>query len=337
MGDLSRDLSLQLPSFPKPDRDTPVESFSWGPGGSAVNMAAALVNLKIPTGIIGRVGRDAEGRSLLKEISRLGVHTGRVQKDPERPTAIRVMPVTPRSGRSLMVSRGANVALSANGLREALGGVRHLHVSGHMLLNPTSKITAIEALGAAREAGATTSLEFTWRAASGASEAIREALGHVTVAMSSASELRIAMGLRQVSRAAEAARELGAEQVAVTLGAGGCRVFSTGGALRVPPLNPADSNSGLAEDHHKAGYIYGMLQGASAAACGIIGNASSAFGGGQPYRSLNREVLLRLVQEAEPQVRGKRQAQAIREAAAHLSRRGTQAKRRKTRRNRNPD
>jgi sugar/nucleoside kinase (ribokinase family) len=237
-----------------------------------------------------------------------------------------------------MFARGANAVLKEEGLGEALGAIRHLHVSGYTLLDLTSRITAIEALGAAREAGATTSLAFTWRAASSASEAIREALGHVTVALSSAPELRIAMGFRQVSRAAEAARELGAEQVAVTFGTGGCRVFSSGGAFRVPTIHVRDENPGRAEHLQHAGYIYGKLHGASPAVCGIIGNAASAVGGGNDpsYGTPNREMLLRQLQEAKSQVRGRRQAEAIQEAVALLSRRGLEAKRRRIRGNRNP-
>jgi ribokinase len=324
LGDLNRDLFLHLPSFPKPGRDNPVQSFAWSPGGSTVNIAAALVNLKIPTGVIGRIGRDTEGRALLRDLSTRGIHTRNVQIDSEKPTAIRVIPITPNGGRILMGARGANASLDKDGLREAFSGIRHLHVSGFTFVEPTSRTAAIEALRTAREGGATTSLDFTWRAASGASEAIREALSYVTVALSSAPELRIALGFRQLSRAAEAACELGTEQVAATLGSGGCRIFSARGAFRAPPFNVRGGDQSGAEDLYSAGYIFGLLQDASPFVCGVIGNAAAAAGGGgeQPYRSLNRERLAHLLQEGEPQARGKKHIGAIREAMALLSNRG---------------
>jgi sugar/nucleoside kinase (ribokinase family) len=237
-----------------------------------------------------------------------------------------------------MSTRGANASLEVNGIREAFDGVRHLHVSGHTLVEPSSRTTAIEALGAAQEGGATTSLDFTWHAASGASDAIREALGHVTAALTSAPELRIAMGFRQLSRAAEAALELGAEQVAATLGIGGCRVFSARGAFRAPPFNIRGANHHGADDLYNAGYIYGMLQGASPFVCGVIGNAAATAGGGaeQPYRSLNRERLVRLLRDGEDQARGKRHVEAIREAIALLSSRGLTARSRKAHRSKKP-
>ena len=236
VGDINRDLFLYLPTFPKPGRDNPAANFAWAVGGSAFNPAAALIRLRIPSGVYGRVGKDAEGQALIREMRKLGIQTRYIQKDTERPTGVCAIPVTKDGERTLIGARGANMGLVSEGLAEAMQGVRHLHVSGTTLLETRSRKVAMEVLKLARESGTTTSLDFTWHAAVGVPEALREALPHVTVALPSAPELRVTFGIRQLSQAAQAALELGTEQVVATLGAGGCRVFWVGRAQRVPPV-----------------------------------------------------------------------------------------------------
>ncbi|GAG34537.1 unnamed protein product, partial [marine sediment metagenome] len=223
LGDINRDLLVHVRSFPKPSRDNPADAAIWALGGSAFNAAAALVKLQIPTGVIGRVGKDNEGQAILREMSKMGIHTGAVQKDPERPTGICIIPITADGERTLIGARGANRALEPEGVLDAVQGCRHLHVSGYALIEPKPRQAAREALQAARTVGATTSIDFSWHAAVAAPEAIREALADVTVALPSAPDLRMAMGIRKLSLAAQEAIRLGVEQVAATLGAGGCR------------------------------------------------------------------------------------------------------------------
>jgi sugar/nucleoside kinase (ribokinase family) len=236
LGDINRDLFLHIRSFPKPSRDNLAEAAIWALGGSAFNAAAALVKLQIPTGVIGRVGKDPEGQAILREMSKMGIHTSAVQKDPQSPTGICIIPITADGERTLIGARGANQALEPEGIFEQVQGCRHLHVSGYALVEPRSRQAAREALQAARAAGATTSIDFTWYAAVAAPAAIREALADVTVALPSAPELRMALGIRKLSLAAQEAVRLGVEQVAATLGAGGCRIFADGKSFRVPPF-----------------------------------------------------------------------------------------------------
>jgi sugar/nucleoside kinase (ribokinase family) len=168
----------------------------------------------------------------------------------------------------------------------------------------------------ARQVGATTSLDFTWHAAVSASEAIREALADVTAALPSASELRMALGIRQLSRAAEAARELGAEQVAATLGTGGCRVFWERGTFRAPPFEVRVVNTCGAGDAFNAGYISGMLQGARPSVCGVVGNAAgaAAVGSDHPFQSLDRARLVQILRDGETRARRQKHIEAIHEA-----------------------
>jgi sugar/nucleoside kinase (ribokinase family) len=329
LGDINRDLLVHIRSFPKPSRDNPAERATWELGGSAFNAAAALVKLQIPTGVISRVGKDGEGRAILREMSKMGIHTGAVQKDPERPTGICIIPITADGERTLIGVRGANQALEPEGVTAAVQDCRHLHVSGYALIEPKTRQAAREALRAAREQGATTSIDFTWHAAIAAPEAIREALTDVTAALPSAPELRIAMGIRKLSLAAEEAVRLGAEQVAATLGAGGCRVFAAGHSYRIPPFETRVVNTCGAGDAFNAGYIYGLLAGAKPWVCAILGNAAGAatVTSELPYLALDRAGMMEILKAGEGKTRKKIIKEGIREAVELLAKRSPRKRR----------
>ena len=329
LGDINRDLFVRLRSFPKPGRDNPAEGSTWALGGSAANTAVVLARLRVPTGVIGRIGKDPEGQALLKELTRAGVGTGGVQKDAARPTGICVIPVVANGERTLIGVRGANMALERQGIVEAIDGIRHLHVSGYALIEQESRRAAMLALETARKRGATTSLDFGWEPAVGASDVLRRALRHVDLALPSAQELRLAFDERRLSRAASKARELGVDQVAVTLGADGCRVYTNQSIFRVPHFESRAINTCGAGDAFNAGYILGMLSGVSSEACAILGNAAGAavVGSESSHQAVTRAELVKIIQREKSSPRLQRFDLAVRDTIELLSRRAKRKRR----------
>ena len=331
LGDINRDLFLRLRYFPRPGRDNLAEASAWALGGSAANTAVALARLRVPASVIGRVGSDPEGQALLRELARSGVNTSAVQKDPARPTGICVIPVISSGERTLIGIRGANSALERDGIVEAIDGIRHLHVSGYALIEPESRRAALLALETARKGGATTSLDFGWQPAAGASDILRQCLRHVSLALPSAPELRMAFGERRLSRAASKARARGVQQVAVTLGAGGCRVFAGDATFRVPQFESRAINTCGAGDAFNAGYILGMLEAASAEACAILGNAAGAavVESESSHGAVSRERLSKIILRAKEDPRLRRFDTAFGEALELLSGRSKRGRRQK--------
>ena len=333
LGDINRDLFVRVRHFPKPGSDNPAETSSWALGGSAANTAVALARLDVSSSVIGRIGRDNEGRALLKELVRSGVHTGAVQRDPSRATGICIVTVTADGERTLIGMRGANCALQRNGVAEAVANVRHLHVSGYALIQPESRRAALLALETARKAGAVTSLDFGWQPASSAPELLRHALRHVSLALPSAQELRMALDERRLSRAATKARGLGVEQVVVTLGGGGCRVFTDEGTFRVPRFESSIVNTCGAGDAFNAGYILGVLGGVRPQACAILGNAAGAVvvESESSHESVSRERLARTILRRKEDRQLEPFDEALSDALSLLSPKTKRKKRRRAR------
>lgn len=297
LGDINRDLFVRVRYFPRPGSDNPAEESAWALGGSAANTAVVLARLGVPASVIGRIGNDAEGRALLKELARAGVRTRAVQKDPSRATGLCIVTVTADGERTLIGIRGANCALQRDGVAEALEGVRHLHVSGYALMQPESRRAALLALEAVRKRGDATSLDFGWQPSASSPELVRRALRHVSLALPSAQELRTALGERRLSRAAGKAMAMGVECVAVTLGAGGCRVFSRSGTFRLPRFESRTVNTCGAGDAFNAGYILGMQAGASPETSAILGNAagSAVVESESSHQAVTREGLAKII------------------------------------------
>lgn len=321
LGDITREICLRLHSFPKPGREHHVDTVEWRLGGSAFNTAAALVRLRVPSGVIGRVGKDKEGLAALREMAKMGIKTGAVQKDPDRPTGFRVIPVTTDGQHTRLEARGANTGLALDAVREALQNMRHLHVSGTSLLEPGMRRVASEALRLAREKGATTSLDVTWPAAVGASESIREVLPGVSVTLAGAPELRMSMGIRKLSDAAREALGLGVAHVVATLGGGGCRVFAEGKSSRVPPFETRQSPAQGVGDSFSAGYVLGLVEGAEPLVCAVLANAADALAvhSEHPYLDLDRLKLVSVLHKAESGAAHRGLGEAVRQAIQRLS------------------
>lgn len=141
--------------------DTPSAVTAAG-GGSGANVAAWLASTGVPTAYVGRVGDDALGRDSVKALAAAGV-TVWVGTDADLPTGTCVVLVEPGGERSMLPDAGANAGLREHDLphgpRTPFRPGAHLHLSGYTLLNAGSRDAGLAALGLAREAGMTISID----------------------------------------------------------------------------------------------------------------------------------------------------------------------------------
>ncbi|SDC80789.1 ribokinase [Actinokineospora iranica] len=81
------------------------------PGGKGANTAVAAGRLGAAVSFLGAVGRDGYGDLLLESLRAAGVSVDRVRR-VERPTGLAYIAVTPDGENSIVVSPGANAALT---------------------------------------------------------------------------------------------------------------------------------------------------------------------------------------------------------------------------------
>ena len=130
------------PLAPRSDRRAKIR---FRPGGSAANQAAWLAALGVKVDLVARVGLgDVKAESLLLE--RAGV-TAHLVGDPKLPTGRLVALIDPGGERSFYTDRGANEALSATDIPDALiEGAAHIHLSGYSFFAPAPREAALDVM-----------------------------------------------------------------------------------------------------------------------------------------------------------------------------------------------
>lgn len=138
--------------------NTPSSVTTYG-GGSGANIASWLAVEGGDIALIGRRGSDITGRTREMELMGYGVDA-RMVMDPERPTGTCVVMITHKGDRTTLSDPAANAALQPEDLpRDLFTPDRHLHLSGHTLLNEGSRNAGRVALSHAREMGMSVSVD----------------------------------------------------------------------------------------------------------------------------------------------------------------------------------
>jgi sugar/nucleoside kinase (ribokinase family) len=283
VGDVMLDLRCRLAAPIVPGDDTPARITSHA-GGAGGNTAAGLARLGVPVELVTRVGDDEAGRAAATELTALGVSC-RFTVDPGRPTGRVIVLVGPDGERTMVSDRGANAQLQPE---DAVlpAGSSHLHLSGYVLLDETSRPAGLAALRSARAAGGTTSVDpqtATGIAALGVARFLSWIDG-VDVLLPNEAECAVLGGPARLLDVARAA--------AVTRGTGGASWYSPAGDRHVsvdqvvvrrdpgadaPAERDADSTG--AGDAFDAGFLAAWLRGdepGRALAAGVAAGSSVA-------------------------------------------------------------
>lgn len=249
VGDVAVDVLVAPSTAPVTGADVPAR-IRLSPGGAGANTAAWLAHLGADVTLAARVGDDVAGRAAGADLRAAGVRPV-LATDPDAPTCT-VVALLDGAERTLLSDRGAAARLRAADL-PALDGADHLHLSGYVLLDASSRAAGLAALAAARTAGLTTSVDPQSAPALGPE--FLEWVRGVDLLLPNADELRVLGGFRAVLDAVGA--------VAVTAGASGATWADPGGRWEVPatPVTVVDATG--AGDAFDAGLLVARLTGAT--------------------------------------------------------------------------
>jgi sugar/nucleoside kinase (ribokinase family) len=255
-------------------------------GGAGANTAVWLVFCGVSTVLVARVGDDVAGRQALEELTTAGVSCA-FAIDPAASTACVVVLVDGDGQRSMLPDRGAGKRLSPADLDPSLlAEADHLHLSGYVLLDPSSRDAGLAMLAAAREAGLTTSVDPQSAGLIADPAAFTAALAGVDLLLPNLDELEVLTGRRDPAAAAGLLDVFGA--VAVTTGPAGASWVDASGIVSVPatPVSCVDSTG--AGDAFDAGLLSAWLAGKTARESLLAGVRLGALAvgqvGGQPSR-----------------------------------------------------
>jgi sugar/nucleoside kinase (ribokinase family) len=248
-------------SFPRPL--TLVEEMSLHTGGCAVNVAVALAKLGIPAEVMGKVGPDALGDFMIRELGRRGVGTAGVRRDGRRKTSATMVLVSPEGERGFIHYLGANAGLvpgdvDGDRIRRAWA----LHVAGALVLSGLDGPPLARILGDARSSGVVTFLDTVWDASGRWMELVGPLLPHADYFVPSIAEARRLTGRERPEEVARSLLDRGVGTVALKMAEEGCYVADREGReIRTPAFRVDVVDSTGAGDAFAAGFIAGIRNG----------------------------------------------------------------------------
>lgn len=112
VGSINMDLVVRCPHMPAPGETVIGGGFVTSPGGKGANQAVAAARLGAHCSMLGRVGMDSFGQSLLKGMIEDGVDCTSVLVTEGAPSGIAMVLVDSRGENSIVVAGGANQLLT---------------------------------------------------------------------------------------------------------------------------------------------------------------------------------------------------------------------------------
>lgn len=252
------------------------------PGGAGGNTAAWLARHGVDVALVARIGDDHAGTAARGALERIGVRCI-FAVDTTLPTCVVVVLVDDAGERTMLSDRGANKAFGVADvdLDAAAMGRAHLHLSGYVLFDPSSRDAGLAALAGARERGWTTSVDPQ------AAELVTQVGADVFLGWVDGVDMLLPneVEIEALGGTESALAHVGI--VVVTYGAAGARWFTADGDEHVdaPAITCIDSTG--AGDAFNAGLLARWLAGdepMDALRAGVLaGTAAAAHLGARPH------------------------------------------------------
>jgi ribokinase len=273
MGSLNIDLVVRLDSLPTPGQTALGDALLTVPGGKGANQAAAAARLGAEVRMVGRVGSDSYGETLLAELSRDGVDVSGVCRDSEAASGAALILVDRNGQNMIAVAPGANSRVGEAEVETLVGGLEEGDVVVLQMEIPVDVVTA--AAEGARRAGARVLLN----AAPSAPLAGKPMppCDLLIVNESEAAELT-GMPVADLDAAERAAERLAesAGAVVVTMGAAGAVLWEPEEPARVPPLTVEAVDGTASGDAFVGAIALGLATGWSLREAVHLGSAAGA-------------------------------------------------------------
>jgi ribokinase len=254
VGSLNMDYVVRVPRLPAPGETVSGDDVFRNPGGKGANQAIAAARLGQRVAMIGRVGDDEAGRTLVEALQSEGVDASRIVVDAHAPTGAAFIPVAADGENQIVVSPGANARLTPEDVDAARALLEGADVVLAQLEVPFPAVHA-----AASCAGGTTVLN-----PAPAQAVPEELVSSADVVVPNRVELARLTGSevpRSADDAARAAAALPAASVVVTLGADGALVIQGNRVTEIAPTPVRAVDSTAAGDAFCGGLADGLARG----------------------------------------------------------------------------
>lgn len=141
VGSINMDLVIRIPRPPVPGETILGGDFSTFPGGKGANQAVAAARMGGEVTMVGRVGNDNFGDTLIQGLVENRVKTTHVIKDSSAPSGIAMIAVTADGENLVMVASGANANVSHEDVSNTRTLMRETDILMLQLETPLETVT----------------------------------------------------------------------------------------------------------------------------------------------------------------------------------------------------
>jgi len=268
-----------LRNQPRFGEEVKTESFLIAPGGGLATAAIAASRLGSGTGIITRVGADAEALPTWGEILKEGLDVTACEIRRDQATALTVS-VAYQSNRLMVTHEPINQRLedllTHKPVLDKLHKARHVHFAC-ALRHPRRWIPVMKEL---REDGITVSADFGWNPDLSPAQ-LHSIVKYCEFIFPNENEAKAITGASDALRALERLKDWVRVPV-VKLGKRGAMLIAEGKLYRQPALPIAIVDATGAGDAFDGGFLHAFLHGADWNECLIAGNICGSLSASQP-------------------------------------------------------
>ncbi|MGL5345792.1 MAG: ribokinase [Peptostreptococcaceae bacterium] len=218
IGSLNMDLVVKVDTMPKGGQTIIGSDFKEVPGGKGANQAVAMARLGGNVAMIGKVGNDGFGQTLINALKNDNVDTKYIGVE-NGPTGVALITVDKNAENSIVVAPGANFKVLENDIDNNIEAIQNSDIVVVQLETPLQTIKY--ALNKAKEAG-----KYTILNPAPAVALEDEIIANVDLLTPNETELEILSGVEinnedDIKRAAQIMIDKGVKELIVTLGSKG--------------------------------------------------------------------------------------------------------------------
>ncbi|UPH72227.1 sugar kinase [Abyssibius alkaniclasticus] len=246
--------------------------------GSSTAIACVLMQrLGLKTAMCSMVGDDTYGQFCRDALIAEGVDISGIKVAQGQQTGMTISLSYPKD-RMLLTRYGTMSNFGTGDIdMDLLHDARHLHV-GSFFIQSALRPGLEDLFAAARSEGQTTSLDLGWDPSETWDQAALTAvLPHVSVIFPNKVELAAITGCADVHDGLERLHAMGAQTIALKLGADGALYSSADGQIRHPGFPATVIDTTGAGDSFNAGFLHAMLKRSKPADCLAHANACGAL------------------------------------------------------------
>lgn len=218
IGSLNMDLVVNVDTMPKPGQTIIGSNFKEVPGGKGANQAVAMARLNGNVSMIGKVGEDGFGQTLINSLKNDKVDTTYIQT-AKGATGVALITVDKNAQNYIVVSPGANFEVKEDDIDNNIEAIKNSDIVVLQLETPLNTIKY--ALNKAKELN-----KYTILNPAPAVKLDDEIIKNVDLLTPNETELEIISGVsieteEDIQKAAQIMIEKGVKELIVTLGSKG--------------------------------------------------------------------------------------------------------------------